>query len=53
MFNIIALIVCSIGTIAAAYNASNADSIWGLLFWFFSGAITLIGTILQAIQIFA
>ena len=52
MFNIIALIFCSAGTIAAAYNASKADSIWGLLFWFFSGAITLIGTILQVMLIF-
>lgn len=52
MFNIIALIFCSVGTIASAYNASNANSICGMLFWFFSGAITLIGTILQVMLIF-
>jgi hypothetical protein len=51
MFDIIILIVCAIGTISSATNATRADSISGMLLWDFIGATELIVTIFKAIQI--
>ena len=51
MFDIIILIVCAVGTISSATNATRADSVWGILLWDLIGATELIATILKAIQI--
>lgn len=51
MFDIIILIVCAMGTISSATNATRADSAWGYIIWDLVGATELIATILKAIQI--
>ena len=51
MFDIILLIVCAVGTITSAVNATNADSFGGMLNWSLIGALELIATIFKAIQI--
>lgn len=51
MFDIIVLIVCAVGTISSATNATRADSIGGMLLWDLIGALELIATIFKAIQI--
>lgn len=53
MFDIIILIVCAIGTISSAANATRAESVGGMLFWDVIGAIELVATILKVMQIFA
>ena len=53
MSNIIILIICAIGALCSVTNATHADSFYGMLFWYIAGAINLIGTILQVMQIFA
>ena len=53
MFDIIILIVCDVGTISSATNATHADSVCGMLFWDLVGATELIATIFKAIQIIA
>lgn len=53
MFNIIILIVCAIGTICSATNATRAESIGGMLLWDVIGAVELVATILKVMQIFA
>ena len=51
MFDIIILIVCAIGTICSATNATRANSIGSELFWIIVGAFELIATILKTIQL--
>lgn len=51
MFDIIILIVCAMGTIFSATNATRADSAWRYIIWDLVGATELIATILKAIQI--
>ena len=51
MIDIIIMIVCAVGTISSATNATRANSISGMLLWDFIGATELIATILKAIQI--
>lgn len=51
MIDIIILVVCAMGTISSAVNATCADSAWGMLFWDLIGATELIATIFKAIQI--
>ena len=53
MFDIILLIVYAVGTISSATNATRADSVCGVLFWYLIGATELIATIFKAIQIIA
>ena len=53
MFDIIILIVCAIGTICSATNATRAESIGGMLLWDVIGATELVATILQVMRIFA
>ena len=52
MIDIIIMIVCAVGTIASATNATRADSISGMFFWDLVGATELIATILKVVQIF-
>lgn len=53
MSDIIILIVCAIGTICSATNATRAESVGGMLLWDVIGAIELVATILKVMQIFA
>ena len=52
MIDIIIMIVCAVGTIASATNATRADSISGMLLWDLMGATELIATIIKVVQIF-
>lgn len=52
MIDIIIMIVCAVGTIASATNATKANSIGGMLLWDLIGATELIATILKVVQIF-
>ena len=51
MIDITIMIVCAVGTISCATNATRADSISGMLLWDLIGALELIATIFKAIQI--
>lgn len=51
--DIVIMIVCGVGTIACAVNATKVNSFSGMLLWSFIGALELIGTILKVIQVFA
>ena len=51
MFDIIILIICALGVICSATNATRANSIGGMLFWTIVGAFELIATILKIIQL--
>ena len=53
MIDIIIMIVCAMGTIACAVNATKVDSFSSMLLWSIIGALELISTILKVIQIFA
>ncbi len=53
MIDIIIAIVCAMGAIACAVNATKVNSFSGMLLWSFIGALELIGTILKVIQVFA
>ena len=53
MIDIIITIVCAVGTIACAVNATKVNSFSGMLLWSFIGALELIGTIRKVIQVFA
>ena len=53
LIDIFILIVCAMGTIASATNATRTDSVSIMLFWYIAGAINLIATILKVMQIFA
>ena len=53
MSDIIILIVCAIGTICSATNATRAESVGGMLLWDVIGATELVATILKVMQIFA
>lgn len=53
MIDIITAIVCAMGTIACAVNATKVNSFSGMLLWSFIGALELIGTILKVMEIFA
>ena len=53
MIDIIIMIVCAMGTIACAVNATKVHSISGMLLWSFIGALELIGTIRKVMAIFA
>ena len=53
MFDIFILIICAIGTISSATNATRANSVGGMLFWDFVGGFELIATILKVMQMFA
>ena len=53
MIDIIIMIVCAMGTIACAVNATKVNSFSGMLLWSFIGALELIVTILKVMQIFA
>lgn len=53
MSDIIILIICAIGTICSATNATRAESVGGMLLWDVIGAIELVATILKVMQIFA
>lgn len=53
MIDIIIAIVCAMGAIACAVNATKIDSFSNMLLWSVIGALELIVTILKVIQIFA
>lgn len=53
LIDIFILIVCAVGTISSATNATRADSVSRMLSWYIVGAIELIATILKVMQIFA
>ena len=53
MIDIIIMIVCAMGAIACAVNATKVNSFSGMLLWSFIGALELIGTILKVMEIFA
>jgi hypothetical protein len=53
IFEIFILIILAMGTIASATNATRANLIGGMLFWFFVGGWLLVATILQTTKIFA
>ena len=53
MIDIIIAIVCAMGAIACAANATKVNSFSGMLLWSFIGALELIGTILKVMEIFA
>ena len=53
MIGIIIAIVCAMGAIACAVNATKVNSFSGMLLWSFIGALELIGTILKVMEIFA
>ena len=53
MIDIIIMIICAMGTIACAVNATKVNSFSGMLLWSFIGALELISTIQKAIQVFA
>ena len=53
LIDIFILIVCAMGTIASANNATRATSVGGMLFWEFVGGFELIVAILEVIKIFA
>ena len=53
MIDIIIAIVCAMGTIACAVNATKVNSFSGMLLWSFIGALELIGTIRKVMEIFA
>ena len=53
MIDIIIAIVCAMGTIACAVNATKVNSFSGMLLWSVIGALELIVTILKVIQVFA
>ena len=53
MIDIIIMIICAVGTIASAVNATKVNSISGMLLWSFIGALELIGTIRKVMEIFA
>lgn len=46
-------IICAMGTIACAVNATKVNSFSGMLLWSFIGALELIGTIRKVMEIFA
>lgn len=53
LIDIFILVLCAMGTIASATNATRANSIGGMLFWDFVGGFDLVVTILKVMQIFA
>ena len=53
MIDIVIMSVCAVGTIVSAVNATKADSFSSMLLWSIIGALELIGTILEAMKIFA
>lgn len=53
LIDILILVVCAIGTICSATNATRAESASGMLFWDFVGGLELVATILQVMKIFA
>ena len=53
MIDIIIAIICAMGAIACAVNATKVNSFSGMLLWSFIGALELIGTILKVMEIFA
>lgn len=53
LIDIFILIVCAMGTISSATNATRANSVGGMLFWDFVGSLELVATILKVMQIFA
>ena len=53
MIDIIIMIICAMGTIACAVNATKVNSFSGMLLWSFIGALELIGTIRKVMEIFA
>ena len=53
MIDIIIMIVCAMGAIACAVNATKVNSFSGMLLWSFIGALELIGTIRKVMEIFA
>ena len=53
MIDIIIAIICAMGTIACAVNATKVNSFSGMLLWSFIGALELIGTIRKVMEIFA
>lgn len=53
LIDIFILIVCAMGTISSATNATRANSASGMLFWDFVGGLELVATILKTMQIFA
>ena len=52
LINIFILVLCAMGTIASATNATRAVSAGGMLFWDFVGGFELVATILQVMRIF-
>ena len=52
LIDIFILVLCAMGTIASATNATRATSVGGMLFWDFAGGFELIATILQVMKIF-
>lgn len=53
LIDILILIICAMGTISSATNAMHANSVGGMLFWYFVGGFELVATILKVMQIFA
>lgn len=53
LIDIFILIICAIGTISSATNATRVHSVGGMLFWDFVGGFELVATILKVMQIFA
>lgn len=53
LIDIFILIICAMGTIVSATNATHANSVGGMLFWGFIGGLELVATILKVMQIFA
>lgn len=53
LIDIFILVLCAMGTISSATNATRADSVDGMLLWDVIGAIELVATILKVMQIFA
>ena len=53
LIEIFILIILAMGTIASATNATRANSVSGMLFWFLAGGWLLVATILQTAKIFA
>ena len=53
MIDIIIMIICAVGTIASAVNATKVNSFSGMFLWSFIGALELIGTIRKVMEIFA
>lgn len=53
LIDVFILIVCAMGTISSATNATRANSVGDMLFWDFVGSLELVATILKVMQIFA